>query len=135
MYDDGTTKFDSINIDSLGKIVSGILTVPDEFTNRYAFVSEFSLSQNDIFDALLKATKTDRKDWTVEHRTTADLRKDGLDKIGKGDFSGALDLIGAAVFQDGLGSGYSNIRKLDNALVGLEKGDLVAVTEKILQQQ
>ncbi|KAK9368097.1 hypothetical protein V1509DRAFT_639990 [Lipomyces kononenkoae] len=134
LYDDGTTKFDTTNIVSLGKVVSGILTVPDEFANRYAFVSEFTVSQNDILDALLKATKTDRKDWTIEHRTTADLRKSGFEKLAKGDFSGAIDLIGSALFQAGLGSDYSTIRKLDNALVGLEKGDLVDVTTNVVQR-
>lgn len=40
LYNNGAGKFDSINITSLGAIVSGILTRPDEFQNRCAFVSE-----------------------------------------------------------------------------------------------
>ncbi|KAE8552569.1 hypothetical protein EYB25_003947 [Talaromyces marneffei] len=81
LYDNGAVKFDSIDIPSLGAIVSGILSRPDEFQNRYVYVSEFALSQNDIFEALLKTTKTTREDWAITHRTTDDLRKERLEKI------------------------------------------------------
>lgn len=135
LYDNGTGKFDSIIITSLGNIVSGILTTPEKFTNKHAFVSEFTISQIDIFEALLKSTKTDRKDWNIVHRTTGELRQEGFEKISKGDFSGALDLIFAAVFQADLGSDYSASHALDNAVVGLEKGDLVDATTAILARK
>ncbi|EED18774.1 conserved hypothetical protein [Talaromyces stipitatus ATCC 10500] len=133
LYDSGTTKFDSINITSLGAVVSGILTKPDSFKNRYAFVSDFTISQNDIFEALLKTTRTSREDWKITHRITQDLQKEGFEKIGKGDFSGALDLIFAALFRAGLGSDYSATHKLDNVTVGLaQTADLVATVETVL---
>jgi hypothetical protein len=135
LYDNGTAKFDSTNITSLGKVVSGILTVPGDFTNNYAYVSEFTISQNQIFEALLKSTKTGVKDWTIVHRTTEELQKEGFAKIEKWDFSGALDLIFAAVFKAGIGSDYSTTHKIDNAAVGLEKGDLVNATTAILARK
>ncbi|KUL87604.1 hypothetical protein ZTR_05912 [Talaromyces verruculosus] len=132
LYDNGTGKFDSINMASLGAIVSGILSRPDEFQNRYVYVSEFIISQNEIFEALLKTTKTTREDWTITHRTTDDLRKEGFEKIGNGNFIGALDLIFAAVFKAGIGSDFSATRKLDNEAVGLKQADLVESTKAVL---
>jgi hypothetical protein len=135
LYDNGTGKFDSINITSLGVIVSGILSRPDEFQNRYVYVSEFIISQNEIFEALLKTTKTTLEDWTITHRTTDDLRKEGLEKIGNGNFIGALDLIFAAIFKAGIGSDFSATRKLDNEAVGLKQADLVESTKAVLERK
>lgn len=135
LYDNGDGKFDSINIDSLGHIVSSILTRPDDFKNRHVYVSGFTISQNDILEALLKATKTTRDEWTITHRTTDDLRKEGMEKLGKGDFSGALDLIFATVFKAGLGSDFSTTRKLDNEAVGLKPADVVESTKGVLERK
>ncbi|OKL62043.1 hypothetical protein UA08_02407 [Talaromyces atroroseus] len=133
LYDNGTGKFDSTNITSLGHVVGSILTAPENFTNRYVYVSEFAISQNEIFEALLRATKTHAKDWTIAHRTTEELKKEGLEKIEKWDFSGALDLIFAAVFKAGLGSDYSTTQRIDNAAVGLKQGDILDTTTVILE--
>lgn len=135
LYDNGSGKFDSINITTLGAVISGILTRPDEFKNRYVYVSDFVITQNEIFESLLQATKTTREDWTITHRTTDELRKEGFEKIGNGNFMGALDLIYAAVFKDGLGSNYSSTRKLDNEALGLEKADYLKSTRAMLEKK
>jgi hypothetical protein len=135
LYDNGAVKFDSINITSLGTVVSAILTRPDEFQNRYVYVSDFTISQNDIFEALLKTTKTTREEWTITHRTTDELKKEGLEKIGNGNFVGALDLIFAAVFKAGLGSEFSSTRKLDNEAVGLKRADLMESTRAVIERK
>jgi hypothetical protein len=135
LFDNGTGRFDSINITSLGTVVSGILTRPDEFQNRYVYISDFVISQNDIFEALLKTTKTTREDWSITYRTTDDLRKEGFEKIGKGNFIGALDLIFAAVFKAGIGSDFSATRKLDNEALGLKQADLVESTKAVLERK
>lgn len=115
--------------------MSGILTRPDDFKNRYVYVSDFTISQNDIFEALLKTTKTTREDWTITHRTADGLKKDGLDKIGNGNLAGALDLIFASIFKAGLGSDFSATHNLDNEAVGLRKSDLVETTKAVLERK
>lgn len=115
--------------------MSGILTRPDDFKNRYVYVSDFTISQNDIFEASLKTTKTTREDWTITHRTADGLKKEGLDKIGNGNLAGALDLIFASIFKAGLGSDFSATHKLDNEAVGLRESDLVETTKAVLERK
>lgn len=133
LYDNGVGRFDTTNLSTVGKAVANILTIPNEFQNEYVYISEFTVSQNDIFDALLRITGTKREDWTVEHRTAASMKSQGLEKLEKQDFTGVYDLIFAAVHQPGLGSDFSATRKLRNDALGVTKGDFFEATRKIVE--
>lgn len=115
--------------------MSGILTTPGDFKSRHVYISNFTIRQNDIFGALLKATKTTGEDWTITRRTTNDLKKDGLDRIGNGNFAGALDLIFTAVFKAGIESDLSATHKLDNEVVALRKANLVEITKAVMERK
>lgn len=133
LYDNGLGRFDTTNLSTVGKVVASILSLPNKFRNEYVYVSEFTVSQNDIFDALLKITRTKREDWTIEHRTAESLRSQGLEKLEKQDFTGAYDLIFAAVHQPGLGSDFSATRELDNDDLGVVRGDLFEATKTVVE--
>lgn len=64
-----------------------------------------------------------------------DVRKEGLKKIGNGNFFGALDLIFAAVFKAGLGSDFTTTHKLDNETVGLKQADLEESIKDVLERK
>jgi hypothetical protein len=133
LYDNGVGRFDTTNLSTVGYTVAKVLTIPNKFQNEYVYVSEFTVSQNDIFDALLGITGTKREDWKIEHRTAESMKSQGLDKLAKQDFTGVYDLIFAAVHQPGLGSDFSATRKLDNDVLGVVKGDLFEATRKIVE--
>jgi DNA-binding protein Fis len=133
LYDNGVGRFDTTNLSTVGKAVAKILTIPNKFQNEYVYISEFTVSQNDIFDALLRVTSTKREDWSVEHRTAKSMKLQGLEKLEKQDLAGVYDLIFAAVHQPGLGSDFSSTRKLDNDALGVVKGDLFETTRKIFE--
>lgn len=133
LYDNGVGRFDTTNLSTVGNTVAKILTLPDKFQNEYVYVSEFTVSQNDIFDALLEITGTKREDWKIEHRTAESMKSQGLEKLSKQDFTGVYDLIFAAVHQPGLGSDFSTTRKLNNDVLGVVKGDLFNATQKIVE--
>lgn len=133
IYDNGTNIFDTTNLVTVGKAVSKILSVPERYHNQYVYISEYSISQQDIFAALQQATGTTVSDWAIEHRTAKSLRQVGYEKIAKQDFAGVLDLIFAALFQTGNGSDFSSIRTLENGALGLEQGDLVSVTKRVVE--
>jgi hypothetical protein len=84
---------------------------------------------------VLKATGSQESDWKVEERTAESLRQVGQDKISRQDFTGVLNLILAAQFQDGNGSQFSAIRTLENEGLGLEqeKENLDAVTARVVR--
>ncbi|KAH8697958.1 hypothetical protein BGW36DRAFT_320529 [Talaromyces proteolyticus] len=133
LYDNGVGKFDTTRLVTVGQVVAKIITQPEEFRNSHVYISEFTVSQNDIFDVLLRITRTRQEDWVIEHRTAESLRQQGLEKLENNDFGGVYDLIFAALHQPGLGSDFSATRKLDNHHLGLERGNLFEVTRDVVE--
>lgn len=121
LFDNGKTRFDSTNIATVGKAVARILSMPEKFQNERIFISGIAITQVEILETLQKATAPHQ--WTVEHRTSDSLRKDGYEKLAKNDHSGIVDIIGASLFQEGTGGNYSANHKLANDVLGV-KDDL-----------
>lgn len=117
---------------TVGKAVAKVVSLPELYQNQHVYISEYTISQLDIFAAIQKATGTSASEWTVEHRTAESLRQEGYAMIEKNDYSGVLNLIFAAIFQAGNGSEFSSIRKLENEALGLQAEDLVSVTKRIV---
>lgn len=131
LYDHGTTKFDTTTLSTVGDSVASILSRPDKYANERLYITSFTISQQDILLAL------ERNDPSVKLQTTeastAEYIQGGHEKIGKGDYSGILDLIFGTTFQKGHGSEYSSGRKISNQELGLEREDLVKVVGEVVQ--
>ena len=81
----------------------------------------------EILDAMKRATGV--KDWEVSYETAESLRQAGNAKLAKNDFSGVVEIIGAALFEEGNGSHYSATGKLANEQLGV-KDDLYQTVKK-----
>jgi nucleoside-diphosphate-sugar epimerase len=135
-YNGGTNKFDTTNLDTVGKAVANILDSPNGFENRSVFISDYQVSQRDIFNAITKATGSQANDWKIEERTAESLRQEGYEKIAGQDFGGVLDLISAALYEEGKGSLFSATHVIENEKLGLEqeKETLDAATARVLAE-
>lgn len=116
LYEDGTAKFSSTNLHTIGLAVVKALENAEGTKNQYVFVSGFQTSQKEILEVAEKVTGSK---WIVRNASVDDAIKKGNEKILRGDYSGIEDLI--------LGATFGPKQLGDLSLAGLwnEKLDLV----------
>ena len=116
LYDNGTAKFSSTNLHTIGLAVVKALENAEGTKNQYVFVSGFQTSQKEILEVAEKVTGTK---WIVRNASVDDAINKGNEKILRGDYSGIEDLI--------LGATFGPKQLGDLSLAGLwnEKLDLV----------
>ena len=116
LYEDGTAKFSSTNLHTIGLAVVKALENAEGTKNQYVFVSGFQTSQKEILEVAEKVTGSK---WIVRNASVDHAIKKGNEKILRGDYSGIEDLI--------LGATFGPKQLGDLSLAGLwnEKLDLV----------
>jgi hypothetical protein len=130
IYDDGTQRFSSTTLSSVGKAVAGILSKPAETANKGLFIASFTPNQNEILATLEEITG---KKWAVEKASTTEALQQGREKLGKGDMSGFFQLLIASTLGPENGNNYEESATLSNDLLGLPKEDLKTVTKAVLE--
>lgn len=115
IYDTGDNKVSYTNMKAVGGAVVGVMKNPAETANKYLYIASATTSQNIILAALEKATG---KDWTVTKASTAEARKEGGDKLAKGDFSGIRTLLHGVMYGNDTGGDFEK-KGLANKILGL----------------
>jgi hypothetical protein len=118
LIDGGESKFNATNLRQVGRAIIKVLEQPEKTKNEHIYVSSFLTSQKEILAAAEKVTG---EKWTVENVVGQEKLNAGLEKLGKFDFSGVVDLLQATVFGDFGVADFSS--KLWNEKLGLEKED------------
>jgi hypothetical protein len=90
IWDDGNTRFSSTTEADLGKAVVASLDHPAETANKFVYVSSVATTQNEILEALEKATSAK---WDVTRVTTQEQLDTARELLGKGDASGAFTIV------------------------------------------
>ncbi|KAM0458566.1 hypothetical protein ACHAPV_005958 [Trichoderma viride] len=131
IWDDGDKKFTLTNEKDLGAATAAVLKKPEETANKYLFISSVETSQNEILAALEETTGTK---WAVNKTTTKEQVDAAHQKLGAGDFSGALVLVRAIVFSDipGLKSNYAKDEVLANNLLGLKPASVAETVQHVV---
>jgi hypothetical protein len=99
---------------------------PAETANKHVYISSIAPTQNQILQAMEKATSTK---WTVTHTTSKEQIDAAKEALGKGDFSGGFTLVKA--------SSWSNLPELHQHFEVDEKerllNDVLGVTTESVQ--
>lgn len=119
LVDQGTSIMSATNLSQVGNATVKVLEHAEETKNQVVYVSSFEVSQKDILEKVEKLTG---EKYQVEHAESKQLRLDGLDKVNKGDFSGFVPLIQAAIAGKA-GLGDHRPFGLWNEKLGLQKED------------
>jgi hypothetical protein len=131
IYDSGDAKFSMTNLATIGAAIAAILHKPEQTANKYIPISSFSTSQNEILAALEKSTG---KKWTIERTTAAQSILTGQEKLSRGDFSGALDIIKGIVSGGPVtGADLGASKELANELLGLPQETVAESVEKVVK--
>ncbi|KAI6082307.1 NAD(P)-binding protein [Hypoxylon rubiginosum] len=130
IYDSGNEYVQASNLPFLGRVIAAVLSQPEKTANQYLSVASFNPSQNQILEIV--EAKTGEK-WKVEHASTAEQEKIGLDKLSKGDYSAFSNLLRRRIYADGAKLAVVGDSSA-NGLLGLQEEDLAATVEEWLRE-
>jgi hypothetical protein len=119
LYDEGDNRISSTSISTAGKAIAAILENLEATENKIVRVSEIILTQNKLIK-IAEGLRPDVK-WEVSKVQTSAILKEGLDKIGGGDFSHPVIMkvvLGTVGAGDLYGSAYD---ETDNELLGVKE--------------
>ncbi|KAF8865219.1 isoflavone reductase family protein [Acephala macrosclerotiorum] len=121
LYNDGAVPFSTTTLSAIGLAVKNTLLIPEKTANKYLYINSFTVSQAQLLSAFEKATG---KKWEVTYADAEEDKKEGLEKIAKGDFSGAAHLIRYINLTEGYGGNYMQYKDGANELLSLPKESL-----------
>jgi len=129
LYNDGNGVWSATTTATVGLAVKNSMLVP-ETENKYVFIDSFAVSQNQVLASLEKATG---KKWAATHVDAEEQKEIGLEKVKKGDFSGAPFLIRYFNCVEGHGGDYSKYENMSNELLSLPKESLDEVVLQVVR--
>lgn len=136
LFEGGNTKINTSTLKRSGEATAELLSLPEtelaKFRNRSFFTSSFYISQQEIFDSVLRATKTTEKDWDVTTPTVNDVIKESDEALKAGNFMKSfLDKYYMTHLREGFGGDYND--KVDSKNLGLPEEDLDKVVAETLK--
>ena len=127
----GKDTWSTTTMPTIGLAVKNSLLVPDKTANQYIFIDSFTVSQSQVLASFEKATG---KKWDVEQVDAEAMKNGGLEKLKKGDFSGAMSIIRYINCVHGHGGNYSEYEKTANGLLSLPKESLDEAVANVLKE-
>ena len=121
IYDGGDIPYEATNLDQVGKAIAKSLKNPELTRNQYVYVNSFTVTQNQVLEALEKTTG---EKFTVSHGTVDGLWQGGADQVKEGNVYGVLPMIAGSVYGKGGLGNYSVTQGLWNDKLGLPQEDL-----------
>ena len=131
LFDGGNNLFSATTLDSIGQAVVGVLSHPEETKNRFVYVKDIDISQNQLLEIAKKVDPG--KTWEEPiHVDTAELEKSSYESLAKGEFTQPVMVafLLRAIF--GPSEYGGRFTKTDNELLGV-KGKTEADVEALLK--
>lgn len=126
---------------TVGPAVVSLLSLPitsssgpslSDYANKFAYISSHLTYQKEILAAVQRATKTGPVDWEITEDTAERYIQEGKDRMAKGDFYGAINILYGNLFIEGSGGNYEDTKDLANRILGLPEEDLDKSVETVL---
>ena len=115
---------------TIGLAVKNAMLLPDKTANTYLYIDTFTVSQNQVLASFEKAMGVK---WEVTHVDAEELKRTGMEKMAKGDFSGAMSLIRYINCVHGHGGNYIEYQPSANELLSLPKQTLDEAVAEIVK--
>ncbi|MCJ1303350.1 hypothetical protein MMC08_006159 [Hypocenomyce scalaris] len=131
LFDGGKNMFSATTLDSIGQAVVGVLSHPEETKNRFVYVKDIDISQNQLLEIAKKVDPG--KTWEEPiHVDTAELERSSYESLAKGEVTPPVMM--AFLFRVIFGPPEYGGRftKTDNELLGV-KGKTEADVKALLK--
>ena len=138
-FDDGETKVTQSTLEQAGRAVAGLFGLPiegsspclNDWKNRPCYCSSFTLSQKEMFAAILAVTDSKESEWNIEYEPSTERFKRSQELLQQGDRAGVLGCMVTRVFyRDGAGD-YSSL--VENQKLGIAEENVEKVTRKAVE--
>ncbi len=131
LFDGGKSLFSATTLDSIGQAVVGVLSHPEETKNRFVYVKDIDVSQNQLLEIAKKIDpgKTWEEPVLVD---TAEVEKSSYESLAKGEVSMSVMIGFLARVIFGPPEYGSRFAKTDNELLGV-KGKTEADVEELMR--
>lgn len=131
LFDGGKAVFSATFLDTVGEAVVGVLSNPEETKNRFVYVKDIDISQNQLLEIAKKVDPGKKWEEPLDI-DTAELEKSSYEGVAKGDYSPAV--MYAFIFRAIFGPPEYGARfsQTDNELLGI-KGKTTADVEALLK--
>ena len=128
---DGRGKWSTTCLPTVGLAVKNAMIKAEETVNKVIYVDSFTVSQKDVVASLEKATGST---WEISQIDAEQQKKTGMEKMSKGDFSGAPLLLSYINAVEGHGGNYATYKQTSNELLDLPKESLDDVVADIVNK-
>ncbi|KAL0477780.1 hypothetical protein AKO1_005231 [Acrasis kona] len=142
-FDDGNTKISSSTWPQVGRAVAALLSLPihsqsggclNNYRNQLVYVNSFTISQQDMFDSVLRVTGTKREDWKITNEDSQERYTKAKEGVAKGNYIDFAKMMYTRVFyKDGCGN-FEETRGTINDVLGLSNEDLDEATKRAIKR-
>jgi hypothetical protein len=115
LYNNGATAISASSYAAIGKAVAAVLQAPQRWKNKAVYFHDAVVTQKEILETVQKSTPA--VEWKVVPVDTANVEKLGYEKLQKGDPSGDMLILLAAVAS---GKYRSSFDQVDNEELGIK---------------
>lgn len=129
LYGDGTTTWSTTTLARIGLAVKNAMLIPEQTANKHMFIDSFTVSQQEVLAAFEKASG---KKWEVSHADLENDKKEGMERMANGDFTGAANLIRYINLTPGYGGNYMEYEEGASDLLSLPKETLEEVVSRFV---
>ncbi|KAJ5544758.1 hypothetical protein N7535_006856 [Penicillium sp. DV-2018c] len=126
----GDHRWSTTTLSTTALAVKNALLTPDKTTNKYLFVESFNISQMDILTALRTLTGG----WDVSYHNAEEEKRQALEKLSQGNYSGLPTLMRYITCVEGYGGDYMTYEESANGLLSLPKERLEDALGKMVKQ-
>ncbi|TKX23700.1 hypothetical protein C1H76_4217 [Elsinoe australis] len=142
LFDEGKAAINTSTWAQVGRAVAALLTLPvkreggasgsvvEDWKNKHAHFSSFTVSQRDMFESLQRVTGTKEGDWKVKNAPVEEVYKEGKEQMMKGDRRGFGKLLYSRMFFKDQAGRQDLLYGLDDEKLGLPKEDLDEATKR-----
>ena len=131
LFNGGRDTWSTATLYTIGLAVKNALLVPNETANKYLYIESLTVSHSEVVDSLERAMG---KKWEREEVDAEEMKRSGLEKMSKGDHSGAVSLIRYVNCVHGYGGNFAESWGTANGLLGLPKMTLDDEVRKLVSK-
>ncbi|KAJ4385838.1 hypothetical protein N0V85_008061 [Neurospora sp. IMI 360204] len=93
IFDSGNSLISTCTLSFIGQAVVAILQREQETANEYLSIVQFTITMNQLLKLFASELGMKEEDFTVTHVKSADLEKNGHEKLAKGDYIGGINVL------------------------------------------
>ncbi|KAF2461303.1 NmrA-like family protein [Lineolata rhizophorae] len=128
LWDEGRGKLSCTTMENTVLALRRALLKPDETANRCLYVSDFAISQAELFAEIERQAQGEK--WTRETVNSEEYIRDAKKRYDHGDMKAVYDLIETGFVTGKYGGHLEAENKLDNELLGLPKNSFEDVVKE-----